>query len=261
MLGLLLSFVLSCIWVSAATILAEKLGTRVGGFLTTLPSTLIVALLFIGLDGGKMLAAEAAIIVPAEMGINAIFLAVFISLSRHGLTRAITGSMLAWFALSSLLFLADVSNLALSILIYLPLLFGAHIWLKRRHPHREISGSRVTYGPKEIAFRGVFAGLMIAVSIFLATVSGPTLGGIFSVFPAIFTSTMVILYLRQGQAFSGATGSTMVMGSSNVAFYSVCVFFFYPWWGLAFGTLACILASYMWALSAYMVYCRRTTST
>ena len=46
---LLLSFLVGGCWVTLTTIIAEKFGSKIGGLLGGLPSTIVVSLLFIGL--------------------------------------------------------------------------------------------------------------------------------------------------------------------------------------------------------------------
>jgi hypothetical protein len=83
--------------------------------------------------------------------------------------------------------------------------------------------------------------------------AGPVLGAILAVFPVIFTSTMVILYLRQGPSFTGATGTTMILGSVNVVAFAVIAAFTLPAWGAAWGTLAAIVGSYLWSAGGYVL--------
>lgn len=253
MLSLVLSFILASIWVSLATVATERLGTKTGGVITTLPSTLVVALLFMGIEGGNDLAASAAAVVPAEMGVNAVFLAVFIIVSGYGLWRALACAFGAWFSLSFLIFILDLENLVLSIVIFFVLMLVSSLWLRRRHGFTAKKGRVIHYTPREIAFRGLFAGVMIAFSVLLASLSGPVLGGIFSVFPAIFTSTMVILYLRQGREFTGAAGRTMILGSVNVVFYAGAVYYSFPSYGPVMGTIISLVTSHIWAFAVFLL--------
>ena len=87
-LKLALSFIVGSVWISTATILAEKFGTKVGGILAGLPSTMVVALFFIGWTQTPQIAAEAATVVPIIMGIDAVFIVVYVGCSvRSGRLR------------------------------------------------------------------------------------------------------------------------------------------------------------------------------
>ena len=150
------------------------------------------------------------------------------------------------------LYVSDLDALWPSMVIFLALVIATTAWLRARRRFAQQPGRRISYTPLEIAFRGLFAGLMISVSVVGASLGGATLGGILSVFPAIFTSTMVILYIRQGSEFTGATGSTMVLGSANVVVYSLVVYMTYPDLGLVLGTVTALAVSYAWSFGLYL---------
>ncbi|MDG6221393.1 MAG: DUF3147 family protein, partial [Candidatus Thermoplasmatota archaeon] len=216
MIHILLSFILASTWVSLSTIIAERLGTKAGGVVSTLPSTLIIAFLFMGLAQGPDFVSQASVVVPLGMGINAVFLAAFITFSNRGLGAALVGSLGIWFAMSTMVFYFPPGEMLISLAIFVLLVASAMMWLRMKHRFRSQSGKKIHYTTREVAFRGFFAGGIIAAAVTVASIGGPVLGAIFSVFPAIFTSTMMILHIRQGRKFTGAVGTTMILGSANV---------------------------------------------
>ncbi len=251
MLRTALSFLLAAIWVMAMTMATERFGSRRGGLLVTLPSTIIVALFFIGLEGGADAAAETAMLVPAGMGINILFLVVFISTVRHGLGKALLAAMGAWFLLAAALYLLDPGSLAIALALYALAAATAWLWLRSRHRYAQEGGRSIRYRPREIIFRGVFAGVVIAIAVFMTGIGGPVLGSILSVFPAIFLSTMIILYTRQGERFTGATGRSMIPGTVNVVVYAVAAYFLFPIYGTGLGTILTVIISYAWSAILY----------
>ena len=253
MLYEVLSFAIAAAWVSMSTVAAERLGTRAGGVVATLPSTLVVALYFIAVEQGTGFATKVAWAVPAEMGINSVFLALFVTFSSRGLWWAIAAAFSGWAALSAVLYLADPQGMLLPLLAFAILVVASMAWLRARHPYRQEAGSHISYTPREIALRGLFAGVVISLAIVGSRLAGPVLGAIFAVFPVIFTSTMVILYLRQGPTFTGATGTTMILGSVNVVAFAVVAAYTLPALGPGWGTLAAIVASYAWSGLGYML--------
>ena len=253
MLSEVLSFVIAAAWVSMSTVVAERLGTRAGGVVATLPSTLVVALYFMSVEQGTGFAARVASAVPAEMGINAVLLALFVSFSGRGLPRALAAAFAGWAALSAVLFLADPHGMVLPLLAFAGPVAASAVWLRARHPYRQEAGSRISYTPREVDLRGLFAGAVISLAIVGSKLAGPVLGAILAVFPVIFTSTMVILYIRQGPTFTGATGTTMILGSVNVVAFAVIAAFTLPAWGAAWGTLAAIVGSYLWSAGGYVL--------
>jgi hypothetical protein len=257
MLRTALSFFLAAIWVMVMTMATERFGSRRGGLLVTLPSTIIVALFFIGLENGSGMAAETAMMVPAGMGVNIIFLVVFISTVRHGLGKALLASMGAWFLLAAILYFLDPGNLAVALGLYGLAAIAAGLWLRSRHQYAQEGGRSIRYRPREVLFRGVFAGTVIAIAVFMTKTGGPVLGSILSVFPAIFLSTMIILYTRQGEKFTGATGRSMIPGTVNVVVYAVAAYFLFPEFGTVAGTILTVIVSYAWSAVFYLAIIRK----
>ncbi len=256
MLQTFLSFILASFWVIGMTLVAERFGSRRGGVLVTLPSTIIVALLFIGLDGGTELAVETARTIPAGMGINIVFLLLFVSTIKLGLGKALATSMAGWFLLALSLYLLHPDSIIVTLTIYTIAALTALAWFGARRNYEGVGGSRVKYRPREIAFRGLFAGSVIAFAVFMSTVGGPVISAILSVFPAIFLSTMIILYTRQGEEFTGAIGTTMIPGTFNIVVYSVAAYLVFPSCGPVFGTVIVVIISYIWSTMFYYVMTR-----
>ena len=78
------------------TIIAEKYGTKTGGILGTLPTTIIIAFIFIALNRGVDFASVSVAVVPAEIGINLIFMFIIAILIRRSIYLAFTISFLVW---------------------------------------------------------------------------------------------------------------------------------------------------------------------
>ena len=73
-----------------------------------------------------------------------------------------------------------------------------------------------------LMLRGMAAGMVIALSVFLSSVSA-VVGAIVSTFPVIFMTSMVALWLAQGAAVPvGATGP-MMLGATSVQVYAMVV--------------------------------------
>jgi len=256
MLSLVLSFLITAAWVTMATVVAERWGTRAGAVVTTLPSSAVVAFWFIAVEEGAGFAARAAVVVPAEMGVNVVFLGLFVVLSDRGLPTALAGAMGGWAALSTALYAYDISDLLVSWALFIILIAVVTLWLRSSHRFQQQPGRPIRYTPGELAFRGLFAGLMISLSLVGSARGGPVLGGILTVFPAIFTSTMVILYLRQGREFTGAVGTIMVVSSTNVVVYTTVVHQAYPSLGVAAGTGLALAISYAWSVGMFLAVMR-----
>ena len=79
-----LSFVVGSVWVTLSTITAERYGSKIGGLIGGLPSTAVVALLFIGFTQTPLAASEATTIMPLAQGFNGLFIIVYLLLVRRG---------------------------------------------------------------------------------------------------------------------------------------------------------------------------------
>ncbi len=249
---LLQSFLVGSIWITLSTLIAEKYGSKIGGFIGGLPSTIIIALLFIGINQSPEAAVTATTVVPLMMGINGIFTLVYLVSVKRGLVTALVRAFLVWLALAGPLALSGLDHFPLSVFGWLVLMAFYYLAVEK-FAHIPAHGKVVIhYTTVQIISRGLFAGSLIAFAVFMSKLAGPILGGIFSVFPVIFTSTMVIAYHSGGYKFSRAVVKTLVMSAMiNVSIYAIAVRYSYDLLGLAWGTLAAIAVS---AITAWLTF-------
>lgn len=193
-LKLLFSFFVGAVWITTATVIAERFGPTVGGILTGIPSTIVISLLFIGWTQSLEIAATAMTITPAMIGLAAIFTATYILLSRYSLFISLGVSLVLWFFLSSVLIILQVNTFALSFLLFL-FSFVASYAAVERWGHivpQQRFAIRIT--PAQVFFRAGISGTIIALAVVIAKVGGPILGGIFAAFPAVMLSTIIITH-------------------------------------------------------------------
>lgn len=248
----LIPFLLSALVVILVTIIAERYGTKTGGIIGTLPTTIVIAFLFIALDKGVLFASESVAIVPAEMGINLIFLAVFALLASRTLLVALTASLSVWTAFTLLLFFSNNTNIFVSLTLFAVFFISTFFTLdkiKKIPSHRSIE---VHYTPLKLFSRSIIAGTVIALAVTISNV-GVTLSGIFSVFPAIFLSTMLIAQREHGPEFTGAMAKGMIYGSPSVVSYAVSISFLYPLNGIVIGTIGAFLISLVVSLILFIL--------
>ena len=112
--------------------------------------------------------------------------------------------------------------------------------------------NRMHYSGLQILGRGIFGGFMIAFAVFMSKVGGPVFGGIFSAFPAVFISTIIISYRSQGLEFSRSITKPMFMtGMVTLLVYPLSIRYLYLSLGIFTGTLVSYLIS---MVSAYVVF-------
>jgi hypothetical protein len=252
LLKLLLSFIVGAVWISSATIIAERFGSRVGGFIGGLPSTVVVALVFIGYSQSVEAASQAASIIPLVMAINGLFVLIYLALVRYGLLLALGLGMIVWAAMVAFIVWVGVKSMPISLGVWLLSVLAGYYMVEHvmTIPHK--AGVRVPYTIKQLFARGFFSGLIISTSVLIAHTSGPVAGGIFSNFPVIFTSTLFITHQSGGVQFSRAVAKTLMLSAMvNVGIYGAVAHFAYAHFGLIAGTITSLLVS---LLSASFVY-------
>ena len=230
-----------------ATVAIEKFGGRLGGLLATLPTTVVPASY-----GFAMLAtqetdlAQSLGAVPLGMLVNVGFLACWRYVPhrlpawplRNRLAVMTLVSLTGW-ALGALLslFILEHPRLAQHPLTagacftLIQVLVGTYACLQ---PLPAPTGSRPV--PVLVLMgRGLLAGAAIAMSVVLAQTGGMVLGGLASVFPAIFLTTMISLWVAQGEAVPAGAVGPMMLGSASVSAYALLAAMMIPRLGFGAG--------------------------
>lgn len=242
----LLSFLVAGGWIAGATWLAERLGSRIAGLIANLPSKLLVTLVFLAVVQGPSFAVDTTRAVPAGMTINAFYLFFFILLLPLGLPRTLLLTTCFWLGAAVLAEHIHLEALLPSVLLYLAatvltwglLEFVLHI--------PAVPGRRRRYGPRSFLYRGLFAGTVVAATVFVSEFVGSYWTGLFSTLPAVMLSTMTILTLAGGPHLARATGKVMLLASTNIIVFSLAVIATYPRLGVAAGTVLSYGAAAVW---------------
>jgi len=217
---LALSLIVGGVWITLTTIAAETLGSKLGGLIGGLPSTIVVALFFIGWTQGLEQARAATTALPAALAVNAIFLVTYAALARQGLAIGIGWALAAWLTLQGALVLLGQIGFGWALIIWAVTLTSSYLLMTRTldlHPH---GGVKVRRSRVEIAGRGLFSGGIVAAAVILSRLGGPVLGAVMAVFPAVYLSTLVITARSVSVEFSRAlTPSLMVSAIVNCAVY------------------------------------------
>lgn len=241
---LLLSFIVGSLWVTITTLSAERFGSKIGGLIGGLPSTVVIALLFIGLTQSPQIAAQATTVMPFAQGLNGLFVLTFMLLIPYGLWAGLLGALLVWLIQSTLLYLLDIGTFWVSLLGWLILLVFCYLAVEKWIKVSSHGRIQVSYPASQLVWRALFGGAVIAVAVLMGKLGGPLLGGIFGSFPAMFLTTLVITYQTGGTTFSRSVGkSILISGLINVPLYEILIRFLYPALGLATGTILAILFS------------------
>ncbi|MCP4808066.1 MAG: hypothetical protein GY913_31580 [Proteobacteria bacterium] len=219
-----------------ATLAIERWGGVVGGFIGTLPSTVLPASIGIWLSSENPEAFQQAVsVTPVGMLLNAVFLLCWRVVPPRLPSWSLKVQLVAMVAIAlsvwhvgaaTTVFVADglVDPLVAGVTCTgVTILLGiAACWTPRSAPK-----GRNPVSITALLLRGLLAASAIGVSVVLAGVGSPLIAGMASVFPAIFLTTMVSLWLSQGSAVpSGAVGPMMLGGSSVSVFALLAVWSF-----------------------------------
>jgi len=239
-----LSFLVGSTWVTLSTSAAERYGSKIGGLIGGLPSTVIVTLFFIGLTQTPLAAVRATTIIPLSMSCTGLFMVTYLFFARRGLPVGLTIALLVWFCLASILVALDIQDIRVSILGWLCLAASCLLIVEKGMKISSRVRVQAHYTMAQIIYRALFGGTVVAFAVLMGKLGGPVLGGAFATFPAMFSSTLVITHRVGGADFARAIGkSLLASGLVTVPIYALAVRFLYPWAGLGLGTLLAILVS------------------
>jgi hypothetical protein len=232
------------------TVAIERWGGRLGGVLGTMPTTIVPAALGIFSEAPAPEAFAASInSAPAGMMLNVLFLLSWrvipprlparLSLG-HRLAAMTAISLSAWTlaAIATVLTVRSLLGAGVPVRTFGVVTTAAIVLLgvgAMLRPLPAPRGSRWV-SPATLAARGLFAACSVGAAVVLASLGHPLVAGVAAVFPAIFLTAMVALWLAQGQAVPAGAVGPMMLGSSAVAAFCVAASFTMPALGPVFGT-------------------------
>jgi uncharacterized membrane protein (GlpM family) len=247
-----LSFIVGGSFIVACSILSERLGSTIGGIIGGLPSSIVVVLLFIGWVSSPEDAVRATDIFPAALGLTGPFLTVYAYLCHRGLPIALTSAIVVWLFCSALIWALEIDNFLLSIGCLILLLTASYKTQKLMNLPVNQKVVRASLSKRQILYRGLFAGSIISLTVFLSKLSGPLLAGIMAGFPSTFIATLVIIHLSSGYEFARSLIRPLLLSANiTIMIYIIAIRYCYPTLGLLWGTLAAFCIS---SITAYILY-------
>ena len=248
----MLTFIVGSVWITLATIIAERAGTKLGGIIAGLPSTMLIALFFIGWTQTPVIASRSTTVIPIVLGINALFIVAYVLLLRSNVYLAILSSLIIWFILAMILIFLKFDSFIYSLLGFALLSIVSYYVLEIRSDIKSEHKRDLKYTFPQILSRGILSGIIICFALAMAKIGGPLLGGIFASFPAVTLSTMIITHSAQGKTFSAAVMKVLMMSATvSGLIYAVTARYFYLHIGLIYGTLVSFMIS---LTGGYFIY-------
>lgn len=237
------------LWISVATLLAERLGSRTGALVANLPSNILVALVFVAATHGVGFVGTAVAAVPVGMAVDSLFLLVFAAALRWGLAAAVAASLATW-SLAAWGASRWAPDALAGTVLYVFLTVACALAVARLLAPAAHAGVPRRFTPGQLAVRALFAGTVVGATVALADVVPPYWVGLLATFPAVLLSTLVILTVARGPAFAQSAAQVLIVSSSNILVYALGVRLAYPRLGIAAGTAVALAlaAAYVAAL-------------
>lgn len=232
------------------TVAIEKWGGIIGGVLGTLPTTIVPAAMGMYVEAGADDLGTSMSLIPFWMLLNALFVASWVVYPR--LKRSVTLIEMTLVSLSFWSVLALLMTLSLTqVLNYLSelvvgiigfvCLVSLGLWMTWVPINAPRGKNKVT--KQVLLLRGLAAGTAIGFAVHLASLGLPIIAGLASVFPAIFLTTMVALWMAQGADVPTGAAGPMMLGGSSVAMYSLIAPWAIPEYGIYVGSVICWIVS------------------
>ena len=241
-----------------ATVAVERLGGRLGGVLATTPSTIVAAAAGVFVAAPSEAAFQAAMsATPSGMLLNALFLWLWRLLPPHlpkwglgarlGMMTAL--SLSAWLVgafgvvttLAPIRAAGDTRTLLWIGAGVTATAIGLGLITSRGVAPPSATPRPVPFGV--LIARGVFAALAVSVAVVWSRLGGPLAAGMASVVPVIFLTTMVSLWLSQGEAVQSGAVGPMMLGSTAVSAFALIAAFTLPAYGVVVGTVVSWVAA------------------
>jgi len=247
---LIVSFFVGGSFVAMLTFLAEKTTSRLSGIILSFPSTVVLGFFFLAWTQSPE---EVARIVPATlipMGITILFPVFYVYIARFGslfikqrllhILFSFSISVSIWLLLALFVTEYKLSNLLYGIMGYLVLILIAYFFLRKPVTQQPQSHS---YSVWQIIGRAVFIGFIIALVVYFGEFVNTFWGGVFAMFPAAFSSSLILIHWYHGPKNLLAIFKQIPLGSLSIVVYAIVVMFVFPVAGFIWGTLIALAAS------------------
>lgn len=260
------SFIIGGGFIALLSFIAERANSHFAGIVLAFPSTAALGFFFLG---WTLSSDDVARIIPSTLiplGLCLLFPVLYIffaellvnfcirKVSQIAITFIV--STITWLVLASPLAISKFSSFTLGILGYLALAILANFLLHRKNYEKPPT---LTYTLNQKIGRAVFIGLIIVLVVVLGRTLNPFWGGVFAMFPAAFSSSLMVLHWYYDPKSLLPTFQTIAIGSISIFMYSITVKFVFPWLGFVFGTFTAYSVSLITAAIISRVQLRQFT--
>lgn len=255
LIQLLISFLVGGGATAVQTMVAERVSPKIAGVILAIPTTFAIGIFFMAWALSEKDVVGIIPLVPLSLGIAYIFLVLYILLAASPLPKlsnmivSYVVSIAVWFACSLPIILFEYSHLWSSLAGWCVLaVLSTYILERKYRTLPEQKSATMQFSSGELIARSLFAGLLITAVVLLAKTLNPFWGGVFSVFPASWSSGLIILHRRHDAAFLLRSYHMAPIGATSILLYALLVMWFYLPMGFVWGTVAayCVTLLYVW---------------
>jgi hypothetical protein len=239
---LITSFLVGGIFIAFLSFLAEKASEKTAGLIITIPSTIAISFFFIGWTLSPQEIANIAPVTLLTLGVIGLSTIAYLSLSKiklkkiYSIILCTASSLFIWFLFAVPLAIFKFSNLLLAIIGFLILAAIPYYFVTIKSKTTSLD-TPIKYSTSQKIARAAFAGVIISLAVFLSKTLGPFWGGIFSSFPAKFTTSLIIIHWHYNSNFLFKVWKNFPLGFLTSATYPIAAIYTFPKFGIWLGTL------------------------
>lgn len=258
-LQLLTSFIVGGIGATVLSLFAERASKKTAGLIIGLPTTIPIGYFFIAWTVSPSAIKEVAPVSLISLAAALIFLILYLKVARTLklskiplIIASCVIALIGWLMVVLPFGFTHFSNLWLGLAIQLVVCFIGHTILMSNHKVDSQPRS-INYTSLQKAVRAVFTGLIIVLTTYLSKTVGAEWGGVLSSFPAVFSSTLVILHVVHDTEFLHHVFYNAALGHLQCTVFIIVASFLFPLLGIIGG----LLTTYGVTIAfAYFLYTR-----
>lgn len=241
-LQIFISFIIGGLFVALQTLLGERVPLYWRGTVLTLPSTMAVSFLFIGLTKSANDIPEVATFFPAAIALGFIFVTIFSYTSNNKLPVTLIVSYLAWaLAAWGILSFPPFSFWTATLFYALPIILISYYFISKLPQAHRIKP--VPFSMYHVIIRALIGGSIIAIAVFLSKTLGNMWGSLFSAFPAGFSAILLIYgHVHGKHVLPAVSRSLFFPGPIILILYAGIASLTFPRFGVWYGTVLCYLS-------------------
>jgi len=237
-------------FVVTASFITERSGPAIGALVATLPISAGPSYAFLALDHDAAFIAQGALTsLPINAATITLVMVYVLLAQRHNLAVSFLSAAAAWIAIAS--FIASVHWSIWGGLLLNAIAFAICTPLMQHYRHAKMPPvARRWY---DVPFRASLVAVLVATVVTLSGRVGPSISGILALFPAVFSSMMLILHPRIGGKATAAVIANSAWGLMGFGLAFVVLHFGAAYLGSAAGLSLALATCVIWNLMLWQI--------